>query len=250
VARLHLLGTGAALSDARRTTTMLAFETPDDVLLVDCGGDVVQRLLAHTLDLERVGGLIVTHEHADHVSGFPLLMERLWLSGRRHALPVYGIAPAVAQARRAHDAFDTTRWPDYPGVTYVEVDHVPGATVLENAHWHVTAAPGIHSVPAVGIRVVDRRGGGVAAYSGDTSFAPAIVDLARGVDILVHEAGNEATMHTLPKEAARAAADAGAKRLVLVHLPPGFTASGPRADEARAIFPDVIVGEDGAVFEF
>jgi ribonuclease Z len=250
VARLHLLGTGAALSDALRTTTMLAFETSDDVLLVDCGGDVVQRLLAHGIDLDRIGALVVTHEHADHVSGFPLLMERLWLSGRRRPLTVYGIAPAIAQARRAHDAFDTASWPEYPGATYVEVAQDPGATVLESDHWRVTAAPGIHSVPSVGLRVEDRHAGGVAAYSGDTSFAAAIVDLARGADILVHEASDEPVMHSRPSDAARAALEAGAKRLVLVHLPPGFAGDDGRADEARAIFPDVTVGEDGATFEF
>jgi ribonuclease Z len=246
---LHLLGTGAALSDAGRTTTMLAFEAGDGVVVVDCGGDVVQRLLAHDLELERVEALIVTHEHADHVSGFPLLMERLWLSGRRSPLTVYGIASAIAQARRAHDAFDTSAWPEYPGATYVEVAHVAGATVLRNEAWSVTAAPGIHSVPTVGLRVEDLRGGGVAAYSGDTAYAPEIVELARGADLLVHEA-TEGPMHSRPGEAGRVAVESGAQRLVLVHLPPGFTDDCPGADEARAVFPGTTVGEDGAVLEF
>jgi ribonuclease Z len=250
VARLHLLGTGAALSDARRTTTMLAFETHDEVLVVDCGGDVVQRLLAHGIELERVSALVVTHEHADHVSGFPLLMERLWLSGRRRPLSVYGIASAVAQARRTHDAFNTANWPNYPGVRYCEFDCEAGALVLASDHWRVTAAPGRHSVPAVGLRVEDRRAGGVVTYSGDTAYSPAIVALAEGADILVHEASGEPTMHSLAHEAAQAAVIAGAKRLVLVHLPPGFAADGPHADAARAVFPDVIVGEDGATYEF
>ncbi|HZJ08452.1 MAG TPA: MBL fold metallo-hydrolase, partial [Trueperaceae bacterium] len=104
---MHLLGTGAALSDASRTTTMLAVEAGDTLVVVDCGGDAAQRLLAAGLALDKVSGLIVTHEHADHVSGFPLLMERLWLAGIGPTFDVYGIASAVAQARRAHEAFDT-----------------------------------------------------------------------------------------------------------------------------------------------
>lgn len=249
MATLHLLGTGAALSDAHRTTTMLAFEANGEVLLVDCGGDVVQRLLAHGIDLEALRALIVTHEHADHVSGFPLLMERLWLAGRREPLQVIGIAPAIAQARRSHDAFDTSSWPDYPGAEYVEVEHAPGATVYEQGPWRVLGTPGVHSVPCIGLRVEHRDGSGVVAYSGDTAFTESMVELARGADLLVHEAGEDDAMHTLPHEAARVAALAGVRRLVLVHLPPSLTKDEARLERARAVFPSVILGEDGATFE-
>jgi ribonuclease Z len=247
MARLHLLGTGAALADASRTTTMLALEGRDGTVLIDCGGDAVQRLLAHGLDLHALRALIVTHEHADHVAGVPLLMERLWLAGRREPLPVYGIASAVAQARRSHDAFDTASWPEYPGVRYVEIPYEPHAPVMTTPEWRITASPGIHSVPSIGLRIEDRRGGGVCAYSGDTAYAEAIVELARGADLLVHEAGTEAKMHTLPTEAARVALSAGAPRLVLVHIPPGLDGM---LHAARGLFPDLEVGEDGRVLEF
>ena len=111
---LYLLGTGATVSDPHRTTTMLALEGRDSVVVIDCGGDVVQRLVACDVEPSKVDALIVTHEHPDHVSGFPLMMERLWLYGRRRPLDVYGIAPAIEQARRVHDAFDTSSWPRVP----------------------------------------------------------------------------------------------------------------------------------------
>jgi ribonuclease Z len=250
VAFVHLLGTGAALSDAGRTTTMLAFEQPGDVVLVDCGGDAAQRLLAHGLDLEALTALIVTHEHPDHVSGFPLLMERLWLAGLRRPLPVYGIAPAIAQAKRVHDAFDVRNWPGYPGASYHEVPVGQGAAVLTNDSWSITAAPGVHSVPSIGIRVEDRRGGGVAVYSGDTTGADSIVGLARGADLLVHEASDEPAMHSCPVSAAQVAAAAGVRRLVLVHLPAGVHDRDERVTAARAVFAELVVGEDGAHFEF
>src|SRR4051794_752484 len=84
MATLHLLGTGAALSEPHRTTTMLAIDDSVSAVVVDCGGDVVQRLLAAGIPVGRISALIVTHEHPDHVGGFALLMERLWLAGRRH----------------------------------------------------------------------------------------------------------------------------------------------------------------------
>lgn len=249
MAVLHLLGTGSAFSDASRTTTMLAFESGGRTLVVDCGGDVIQRLQVAGVDLAGIEGMIVTHEHADHVSGFPLFMEKLWLSGRQDPIPVYGIEPAIAQARRAWEGFDTKTWKGVPEIQWRRVEHAPGAEVLRNERWHVTAAPGIHPVPVVGVRV-EAAGGGVAAYSCDTSPSPEITALATGADILVHEAQEQRYegVHSTYAEAAEVAAHAGARRLVLVHLPPGV--SDADLAEARRIFAHTELGEDGRRYDF
>lgn len=250
MATLHLLGTGAALSDADRTTTMLAVTGPRSAVVIDCGGDVVRRLLAHGIDLARVAALVVTHEHADHVSGFPLMMERLWLAGRSRPLDVYGIAPAIDQVRRLHDAFDTSSWPGYPEVRYHEVALEEGARVLRNGDWEITASPGRHAVPVAGLRIRDVAGGGVVAYSADTEPSAAIERLASGADLLVHEATGEGPGHTGAADAARLAARAGVRHLMLVHLAPRRAQGQRLLDEARAHFPDVALGSDGDTLTF
>lgn len=249
MAVLHLLGTGAAFSDARRTTTMLAFENGGRTLVVDCGGDVVQRLQMSGVDLESIEALIVTHEHADHVGAFPLFMEKMWLAGRRAPIPVHGIDPAISQARRAWESFDTKGWKDVPEIQWHRVDHRPGAQVLRNERWHVTATPGIHPVPVVGLRV-EAAGAGVVAYSCDTAFSDPIVAMARGADILVHEAQKTAVpgVHTSYEEAARAAFQSGTRRLILVHLPPG--ADEVDLADARRVFAHTALGNDGDRYDF
>ena len=249
MAVLHLLGTGSAFADASRTTTMLAFENGGRTLVVDCGGDVIQRLLVSGVDLAGIEGMIVTHEHADHVGGFPLFMEKLWLSGRRDPIPVYGIEPAIDQARRGWEAFDTKSWKGVPEIQWHRVEHEPGAEVLRNERWHVTAAPGIHPVPVVGLRV-EAAGGGVVAYSCDTDPSPEITKLAAGADILVHEAQKQSTpgVHSTYEQAAEVALHCGARRLVLVHLPPGVV-DDDLAD-ARKIFEHTELGHDGGRYEF
>jgi ribonuclease Z len=245
---VHVLGSGAAYSDGARTTTMLALEGPSGIVIVDCGADVVQRLLVHDLDPLRVAALIVTHEHADHVSGLPLMVERLWMAGRREPLPVIGIEPAIAVAQRLHDAFDTRDWPGYAGIEARTIAHEQGTVVLEDADWRITSAPGTHSVPVIGLRIEATRGA-VVAYSCDTAYDPRIVALARNADLLLHEAAGEGPMHTTPSQAAQVADEANADRLVLVHLPHGFDEHGPEMVRARGRFPRLDVGFDGARYE-
>ena len=245
MAVVHLLGTGAAASDARRTTTMLAVENAGGVVLIDCGGDVMQRALASGIDPESVEAMIVTHEHPDHAGGFALFMERIWLLGRKRPIPVIGIEPALRQARRVLEAFDTSGW-DLPEVDWRTVEHRAGAEVLRDERWTITAAPGVHSVPTIGVRV--EAAGGVMAYSCDTEPTASIVELARRADLLVHEATGGFGGHTSNEGAAEVARDAGAGRLVLVHLPPDVHDAQLAA--ARRIFPRIEFGEDGGRHEF
>jgi ribonuclease Z len=250
VATLHLLGTGSGLPDPQRTTTMLAVENQQSVLVIDCGGDVVHRLLTCGVDLAKIGGLVVTHEHPDHVAGFPLMMERIWLGGRRDHLDVYGIAPAISQARRIHDAFDTSSWPEYPGINWHEVPLAEDSIVLEDDAWEVRASPGKHTVPITALRIEDRHGGGVMAYSCDTSYTETVVRLATGADILVHEATGQGPGHSSAEDAARVAVEAEAKRLVLVHLPPEPYLDGEEMPLLRQIFSEVEKGVERSRYSF
>lgn len=229
---------------------MLALEAGGTLLLVDCGGDAAQRLLASDLPLASVSGLIVTHEHADHVGGFPLLMEKLWLAGHKREFHVYGIRPALEQARRVHDAFDTSTWPDYPRLVYHEVLEEPGALVVATVDLEVTAVPGTHAVPAIGLRVTDLHGGGVMTYSCDTERSSVVAEAAKGSDLLVHEATGPFPGHASAEEAAEVAAEAGVKRLVLVHLPYLPDCGAAALAAARERFPRTELGRDGAVYEF
>jgi len=252
---LHLLGTGAAISDAHRTTTMLAVtgdRSPPRTLVVDCGGDALQRLQACGPSIDSVEGLIVTHAHMDHVSGFPLLMEKVWLDGRTRPLPVAGIESALAQAKRSWDAFEPVHrhWEGLPPIDWQLVAHEPGAVMWNAAPWTVTAAPVDHGdTPNVGLRFEHHPTGSVLAYSCDTAPTDSVVRLAEGADVLVHEAnGGETDNHSTAAGAARIADRAHAERLLLVHLPPGDK-SDALAD-ARSIFPNTELGTETGSYSF
>ncbi len=244
--KLHLLGTGSALSDAHRTTTMLAVEEAGRIVLVDCGGDAVQRMLRLGLDPAALHAVVLTHEHPDHISGFALLVERLWLLGRRAPIPVYGPAPTLDVARRVFGAYATAGWQGLPALDWHEVPFEVGAPVFSDNTFTVTAAPVDHPVPTIGLRVA-AAGGAVLAYSCDTAKCAHVVTLARDADLLVHEAtGAMPGVHASAEEAAETAAEAGVGRLVLVHLPPGMT--DDHLVEARRRFSHTELGEEGGTY--
>ncbi len=246
---LHLLGTGAALSDAGRTTTMLAVHAPRSLYLIDCGGDAAHRALNNDLNLAEVSGLIVTHEHADHVGGFPLLMERLWLAGHTNPFPVYGNDAALKQVKRLDGAFDTSQWPNYPPLDLFHIPEMERQQVIATDDFTVIASPGRHSVPCIGLRF-ETRSGKVFTYSGDTEPCDSILRLAAGADVLVHEATGLGPGHSSAVQAAEVAREAGAKKLVLVHIGPRADDGAPLLAEARSVFPDTELGYDGGRFSF
>jgi ribonuclease BN (tRNA processing enzyme) len=127
---------------------------------------------------------------------------------------------------------------------------VPGET-FEAADFRVETYPALHPVQGLVLRFTDRRTGSDFAYSGDTAHNSGLLELVRGVPLLVHEASfganhtpdDNRSLHSSALDAARVASEAGVGRLALVHCPEkdqdGALAS------ARKIFPNTFWPEDG-----
>lgn len=88
------------------------------------------------------------------------------------------------------------------------------------------------------------RRGRKFVYSGDTRPCGAVVKLARGADILVHDCTHSADLaekakeffHATSVEAAQVARDAGAARLALFHFSPRYEDPAPLVEEAKKVF--------------
>ena len=249
MANLHLLGTGASLSGPGRATTMLAAESGGSIVLVDCGSDPIERLITGGLDPRAIDLLVLTHAHPDHICGFPLLMQKLWLAGRSQPLDVLGPGDALDTARRLFEVFDTSGWEGMPEVRWRRVEEGEEGLAWVGEHWRVATAAAHHGKrPTIAVRLQPASGETAVAYSADTEYSEAVVKLARQARILVHEATGQFPGHSTAADAARAAAAAHVGRLILVHLPPHPDPAD--LEQARSIFPALAEGEDGASHVF
>jgi ribonuclease Z len=223
----QLLGTSGAIPSAARDNTALAFYSPDDVVLVDCPGSPYQKILKAGLDPMRVSSLIVTHRHADHLYGIPSLAHNMGLAGRRTTLTVYALAETMPLLHGFMQLFPLEAKMPYR----IELHEIPakeGHEVLQGKGFRIRSSPVVHGAPNIALRVefdlpAER---GTVVYSSDTSPCPSLVALARGADLLVHEATflhheaarAKADGHTTGFQAGEVAAQAGVGRLILCHF--------------------------------
>lgn len=88
-------------------------------------------------------------------------------------------------------------------------------------------------------------------YTGDTKPCQNVVKIAKDADLLIHDATfmeeDEGKAHADVKQAAKAAKDAGVKRLILTHLSRRYSTQeeiDEMGEKARKIFPNSVVAED------
>lgn len=96
------------------------------------------------------------------------------------------------------------------------------------------------------------RAGKSIAYCLDTRPCRASIELARVVDLLIHEATYTEELaveaqqygHSTSAQAARIAVEAGAQRLLLTHFSTRYPDAGPLLEEARSVFAETSLAQE------
>lgn len=253
MAQVILLGTGAAWSGPDRDNTFMLVRGKTTNVLIDCGGSPTQRLGHVGVKPDQVDHIILTHNHPDHIYGFPLLLLNAWMSGRREPINVYGLVGTLRSARKILDALEFNLLPDFTPLEYHTIVLNSLSSLPPIGEFDISAAPTTHFVPTVALRITERDTGAVFAYSSDTSPNPYVVALARDAKLFMHEA----TTLDQPKQGHSSAGEAGAEaalanvdKLVLLHLPPDVEPQKWRDAAQKNFHGKVIVAKDFDTFEF
>jgi ribonuclease Z len=249
---VQFLGVGAALPGPGATNSAYLVRAAGAVLLIDCGPAVLQQLAHVGLTPGDVTHLFITHRHGDHALGYPMFL--LWwaLEGKGAGLSPPTVVASDATWESLRALWDHA-YRDLPSVS-VQAVELPASAPSSHA---LTPAitlrtwPMVHSTfaPVLGVRV--EVAGKALAFTGDTARCPNVVELARGADLLVHDARHAATVepatpegspfHTTACQAGEYATAAGARNLALVHIGAEFDGRhGALVEEARGAFKGAV----------
>jgi ribonuclease BN (tRNA processing enzyme) len=278
--QLILLGTGGGpLPGQARHMTSHVMLHDGAAYILDCGLGVTSHFARTGIPFSQVRAIFITHHHPDHNIEYGPFLVIGWVHGLQQSVRAYGPPPLLEMTRNFLAAYKLTIdfWAEdfhLPPLGMVDVHEVSaGGPVMSDGAVTVRSVPVQHPpvTPALGYRFdfPDRS----IAFSGDTVPLATVAEMAKGADILVHEAMNipaiEAVLrrqiaagspgtvegmmqhmladHSPTEEVGRIAAEAGVKTLVLSHLVPGSTdVSDASWREAAAMHfkGQIIVGHD------
>lgn len=238
-----LLGTGTPNAEPDRAGSSLAIVVDGQPYLVDFGPGIVRRAQAavaaghEAMAMPNLSRAFLTHLHADHCAGYADLIITPWVLERTDPLTVYGppglqsmtthvLAAYEADIRQRLDGLEPANRTGYavqahefePGLVYaddrVQVEAIP----VRHGSWAAFAYK---------FTTAER----VIVVSGDTAPCPALIEAARGCDVLIHEVYSgkgfvrrpvawqayHAAVHTSAAQLGQIAAEVEPGLLVLYH---------------------------------
>lgn len=226
--RITVLGKSPAWQDAGGACSGYVVEHGGTRLLLECGNGVFGRLREHC-SYRQVDAVVISHLHADHCLD---LMPYAYALTYGQAGPVAGGAAADRPALLLpeYDGLATIRrlaglWGSETLIeeAFAPAFHTPGGT-LEIGELRLRFVPVPHYVPTCAIDIAPAAGGPRFTFGADCGPNEAVVDLARGSELLFLEATLERPEASGPRghltaaEAGELARRAAVRRLVLTHL--------------------------------
>ncbi len=290
---LVLCGAGGPLPDPKRSGPCVAVQAGKLHLVIDAGSGGARNLTRMRFPLGSIDALLLTHFHSDHIDGIGELAMLRWVNAANTApLPVLGppgTAQVVAGFNGAYAADSRYRSAHHGDVVAPLSGHgmqaseiavpAPGESVVvlerEGVTVRMFAVNHAPVDPAVGYRI--EYGGRSVVVSGDTARSTSLETVAKGADLLVHEALSPEMVagmhraalaanrpiiakvttdipgyHSSPVDAAKSATAAGVRHLLLYHVVPPLLLPGLEAaflqGVPEAFAGPVTLGRDGSLF--
>jgi len=278
--KLVLLGTGGGPGPGRsRRMTSHVIWSGSAAYVVDCGLGVTDQFARTGVPFGAVRSIFITHHHPDHNSEYGGFLLIGWVQGMPPSLQTFGPPPLKSMTEDILRAYKATigfwaedfKMKPLEAVTVREVSAAGAVTEDENVRVSAVVVPHPPVTPSLAFRFdfQDRS----IAFSGDTALSEAVLRIATGADVLVHEAmygpaleayirdriakgvpirfddymAHMRVDHSPVEDVGRIAQEAGVKTLVLSHLTPGIDGIPDEAwrDLAAKQFKgDIVVARD------
>ena len=277
--RLILLGTGTPNADPNRAGPALAISVGDQSYIVDFGPGIVRQAAAlssnrggpfDSLNPKNLKVVFLTHLHSDHTTGYPDLILTPWVLERSDPLKVFGpkgiknMTTKILEAYKADIDYRIDGLePANESGWKVEAVEVNEGIIYEDKLIEVIAFKVNHGTwdNAYGYKFITEDK--TIVVSGDTAPSKQLIEMSRGVDILVHEVYSQAgfnrrtevwkkyhaSHHTSTKELAEIANEVQPKLLVLTHILFWGSTEGEIMEELQSNYSGkVSLGQDLSIY--
>jgi ribonuclease Z len=274
--KVTLTGTGSPIPDPHRAGPSTLVQCAEQNILIDCGRGVAMRLAAAGVPVPFLSAILVTHLHSDHITDLNDIVTTRWiLTPEATPTIVYGpvgmkkvvdgmMAMLTPDQKYRHDHHADLR--SGPGMQVVVHEVSPGDEFkIGDARIIVGRTDHRPVTPTIGFRI--EAEGKSVVLAGDTVPCSELDDLCRGADIYVQtvlrpdlvelvkqfvpalasRTNDILDYHSSVEDAAKTAARAGVKTLMLTHYVPAMQA-GQEADWLALATPhfsgNIVLGPD------
>jgi len=218
--KIKFLGTGEAFDTNNPNNSHLLI-TDKTKLLLDCGYSVAVPWFKLNYDADFLDAIYISHKHADHYFGLPMILMMMWEKGRVKPITIICQKGLVEFFKN----FTETAYRGFSEKFKYEINFIgveSGQTVEFN-DLKLSFAPTVHSIENLAIKVDDGKNS--YCYSGDGQFIEETVALYKNCDLVIQETylyDERKIGHACITDSIKMAEENNVKCLALTHLQRDF----------------------------
>ncbi len=220
--KIQFVGVGEAfdfLNDLPNNSHLLVSDKTN--MLLDCGYSVPRQWFKLRKEANFLDAIYISHKHADHFFGLPIMLMTMWEGGRTKPLTI------ICQKELLNFFKDFTELA-YRGfskefkyeINFIGAEN--GQTIIFN-DLKLSFAPTIHSIENLAIKINDGKNS--YCYSGDGQFIEETIKLYKDCDLVIQETflyDEKRNGHACIKDAIEMAEQNNVGCLALTHMESNF----------------------------
>ena len=279
------LGTSAGVPSVDRGMPAIAVKFGKELMLWDCGEGTQRQMMRYKTGYGSVTSIFITHHHLDHYLGVYGLLETLnMLSAAPKPVSIYAPKDLRFQDYRfitynrlrkgilrkgsgfSVSAFPVRHSTGSYGLIFQEDDRIKfhekkaKSLGIKGRLFKEIERKGKVKTEKGTVKLEDvtwRKPGRKIVYTGDCAPDDLTVEASKGADLLIHEGTFDSSMaeearerlHSTVGDAATVAKKAKVKKLLITHISSRYTDASALVEEAREIFKESYIAEDGMTIE-